>query len=73
MKHMPKIGARVQFADERHPERTCAGTVVKQYPGDDTSFDHAAVRVDAPLPGWWAYPDTDVFAPEIGELTPITE
>lgn len=31
---------------------------------------HAAVKVDA-KPSWWPYPDTDQFAPAIGDLEPI--
>ena len=83
MKTLPKIGSRVKYratvADRMHE---CTGVVVAHYPGygercrnEETGEtwirpDHAAVKVDQPLPKWWPYPDTDRFAPDIAELMP---
>jgi hypothetical protein len=33
----------------------------------------AAVRVDRPLPKWWAYGEMDQFAPGVAELQPIND
>lgn len=81
MNTMPAIGSRVKYkATVCERVRCCAGIVVAHYPrhgeichdfetGEDyVSPDHVGVRVDKPLPDWWAYPDTDRFAPDITDL-----
>jgi hypothetical protein len=76
---MPAIGARVRFTRTDKPERTITGTVTEHYPGYRFHAagkpvdvpDAVAVRVDE-IPEWWAYPDTDVFAPGIDEIEPLT-
>ena len=77
MNTFPPIGSRVRFTRSDKPERTITGTVLAHYPGhpftDKESGeyieveDHACVQVDS-VPDWWAYPNTDKFAPEISEL-----
>ena len=81
---MPSIGTRVSYrrkASGYLTERTCTGTVVAQYRGgvkyrdpetgeEYTTPDAVAVKVDAPLPSWWPYPNTDRFAPDVAELQP---
>ncbi len=82
MKTMPKIGAKVKYrrkATSYSPARQCIGTVVAQYYGGDkhtdpetgeeyVTPDHASVKVSG-LPDWWPYQGTDLFAPEVAELT----
>lgn len=80
---MPGLNVRVLYrskATEQSPTRTCAGIVVAHYPSDGMvrtdpesgeeyiTPHHVAVQVDAPLPDWWHYKNTDTFAPEIGDL-----
>jgi hypothetical protein len=78
MKAMPAIGTKVMYRSEvAGKPRECVGEVVAQYYGhsyydDDecetrTVPDHAGVRVCG-TPGWWPYPDTNRFAPEIADL-----
>ena len=77
MRNMPKIGSRVRFIRSDRPQNTITGIVTAHYPGfpftDEDSGeyikveDHVCVQVDS-IPSWWAYPDTDKFAPEISEL-----
>jgi hypothetical protein len=86
MNRLPKIGERVRYHSvSEWWDRTCTGTVTKHYPGYEGDSlrtipvgapewnEHwsAAVKVDAPLPEWWAYPGTDQFAPSIKELEPL--
>ena len=83
MNRMPEIGERVRYtaAIAKHQ---CSGIVVRQYPArtwldndDDevvrVSEACASVKVDAPLPAWWPYPDTDRFAPQISELEALED
>lgn len=67
--------------------RTATGTVIKIWPEYNDVFNdegefirrgslapekdwHASVRVDK-RPNWWPYPNTNVFAPCVAELSPI--
>ncbi len=82
MNSLPKIGTRVKYQNERDVNRACTGTVVATYPGyrerctdpetGETwiTKDHVGVRVDKPLPSWWAYIGTDRFAPSVDEISP---
>ena len=70
MKKMPKIGTRVKYSRRTFcgEMRECSGIVVSHYPGyDEGESDHVGVKV-WPLPEWWPYPDTDLFAPDIADL-----
>ena len=79
MKTMPEIGTRVRYIREDKPERTITGTVTEQWPSYSfhvagekvTTHDAASVKVDS-IPSWWAYQDTDIFAPSIDELEELT-
>lgn len=79
MKTMPEIGTRVRFTRADKPERTITGTVTEQWPSYSfhvdgkkvTADDAASVTVDS-IPDWWAYPNSDTFAPSIDELEELT-
>ena len=65
--------------------RELLGTVRKLYPGYEGDSlrpmaigspgwaEHwsASVEVDAPLPAWWSYQGTNLFAPSISELESV--
>lgn len=83
METMPALNVRVTYRSKATTHsviRTCRGVVVAHYPSDSVVHTdpesgenyiephHVGVKVDAPLPDWWPYQNTDVFAPEIGEL-----
>jgi hypothetical protein len=82
---LPKIGERVRYTRADRPERTLTGTVTKHYPGyyggtlrerpvgspDWEEHWSACVAVDEPLPEWWGYLGTNLFAPSIAELEPL--
>lgn len=83
MKTLPPIGTRVRY--RRKPPhadttRECTGTVTRHWPSYDFNDPEAgkittppavSIRVDAPLPAWWPYSDTDTFAPDISTLKEI--
>ena len=86
MKHCPKVGDRVRLPAS-HRFGALTGTVMAIYPTNNDVFDddgefvrfgaarpesewHVGVKVDV-LPANWSYPNTDRFAPEVGELTLI--
>lgn len=87
MTTLPPIGSRVSYTRALGPylteHRVCTGIVTAHYRGGDKCWDeetqthylspdHATVRVDKPLPDWWPYVGTDLFAPDIAELTPLS-
>jgi hypothetical protein len=84
MNRLPEIGERVRYTNERFPDRTTTGTVVKLYEGFHPE-SLAIIRVGSPgwaerwsacveidsAPPWWAYGGDNRFAPSIAELEPL--
>lgn len=79
MDTMPEIGTRVRFTRADKPERTITGTVTAHWPSNSfyvdgkkvTTDPAASMKVDS-IPDWWAYPNSDIFAPSIHELEELT-
>jgi methyl coenzyme M reductase gamma subunit len=79
MKTLPAIGTRVNYHSSHDRGRKCSGIVMAHYlerkwRDEDTGEiihrpHHVGIKVDAPLPSWWPYPDTDRFAPSILEVS----
>ncbi len=83
MKNLPPIGSRVRYtripSTYLMEPRSCLGVVTKHYIGGEKGWDeetqthytcpdHVAIRVDKPLPDWWPYIGTDLFAPDVAEV-----
>lgn len=87
MNRLPRLGERVRYTpgSESHRKEPCTGTVLKIWKNYEWDAENeregpllpiaewqVTMKVDQPLPSWWAYgPETTRFCPEVKDLATL--